>query len=313
MKTSIALCMSILFVAVSLPAFADNANTESSRRFEKTVPAAGLNRLKLHNAVGEVHIKAADTDSVKIKVTAKPGSHAHFIFDWTTGSEPAGELPEGLHLVAAQADGTLVPRLVAAPSAGTASSSGASNSVAIGLFGTTRVNGLEHNWKADWTIVVPARLAVKLKVNVGSAKIHGIAGGLTAKINIGSLKTKLPRGPIHAKVNIGKIEADVGSAGYDRVNLSANVGDTVFRINGRNVNTGKNQQLHGHGEADYTLKTNIGSVELNLGVDALAAPPTHAIPAPATLSAPAASSHAPRPVTTPAPQTASASATVHAY
>lgn len=298
MKTLFALCVALSLAALSAPIFAANANSHS---FEKTVPAAGISRLDLEGSVGEVHIKAADTDTIKVKAEAKPGNHIHFIFDWTVGNKPAGQLPEGLHLVMASANGTLTPCLTVVPGnsgcsaelAASSSSAQHSTSVTIGPLGNVRVNNSNHSWKADWTIVVPAHLAVKLKLNVGSAEVQGIAGGLSAKINVGHLNATLPRGPIDAKVDVGHIDAKVGSADYGPVKLQSNIGDTTFSVHGRHIATPQKQTLHGSGETSYTLTTNIGHIGLELGVAGLSkmppvkTPVTSTSPAPTTTAAPA--------------------------
>lgn len=244
------------------------AQAGPTRSFATEVPATGLARVKLVVGVGSVDVKAGPVDAVKVTVTALPGNHGHFIFNWSTGTS-AGAIPADLHLVTEREGKTLVIRLAGADG----SSSG--HAIVIGPFGTESGN---NGWKGDWTVVLPARLALALEGGVGSFRIRGVAGGVNAKIGVGSLDATLPNGPATIDNGVGRVKLDVASAAYGTVDLTAGVGDVAFTVNGRTNRTGyehrfvaSTQQVTGSGHTNYTLKVGTGHVVLNLGVNGAAA------------------------------------------
>ncbi|MGH8427583.1 MAG: hypothetical protein ACRES7_06335 [Gammaproteobacteria bacterium] len=263
----------------------DNANT--TRTFSQKLSAAGLDGVKLTVNVGDVRVTTADTDTVSITAQAQPGGNGHFIFDWTTGPS-ANAVPADLQLVAERQGTQLVVRLASA--AGSASSAATVNPAAsasgkhimtftLGGKMTFTDGGDESGWKADWTLVLPRRLALDLKTGVGSVEINGIAGGLKANIGVGKLSAQLPQGPLNAKVGVGNISAAIASADYSAVDLSAGVGDVGFTVNGHKNSTNyehqftaASQHLDGSGTTAYTLKAGVGHVTLDLGSKDMSVP-----------------------------------------
>src|SRR5699024_983684 len=206
------------------------AANPASRNFAATIPAAGLTRVRLGAMVGQVHVRAGATNAVKIRVHAEPHGQGHFIFEWTYGPS-TNTLPAGLHLVSRRVDGTLYLCLaskrangcklnVKAPSAKTKNAGvQKGRTIVINPFsGQVAANGGNHpGWESDWTITLPARLALKLDLDVGKADIAGVVGGVNAQVDVGKLDATLPRGPLAGSVDVGSIEAEVGSADYGAV------------------------------------------------------------------------------------------------
>lgn len=267
--------VAFLLAAPTLALAAPGGKDDTTRTFTQTVSAAGLTSVALDATVGEVHITTADTDSVSIKAVAEPGSRMHFIFDWTTGSS-ANKLPADLHLIAARKGSRLVIGLATA--AGTASlpasaASAASAGHHIIIMGGSSYGSGEQNWKADWTLVLPARLALDLNTGVGKATVSGVGAGVHARIGVGKLDLRLPQGPVDATVGVGDVEAAIGSADYGKVSLAAGVGRVSFEVSGRRIETGyqhhftsAEQRVNGPGKTAYTLKAGVGHVNLRLGV-----------------------------------------------
>lgn len=274
MKRTFALT-ALLFAAapMALGAQASDGKTNATQAFKSTLPAAGIDKLKLEVKVGQVTIKTSKADSVDIKSVATASEQMHFIFHWTMGNG-ADKLPPDLHLVTHREGDTLVVGLA---------SKGEKLDVEAGSGGTSggginiHVNGGSHpGWKSDWTIVLPARLAVDLVVGVGKARIDGLAGGLRAKVGVGKLDAWLPQGPIDANVGVGSVKAWVRSDDYGTVALSSGVGPVEFDVRGKRNETGYNkeftsakQSLTGPGKTAYKLTTGVGHVELKVGVKSL--------------------------------------------
>ncbi len=261
-----------------------------TRTFNKTIPTVGLTGVKLIAQVGTIHITTANTDTVSVKAVAEAGNHMHFIFDWTTGSS-ANRIPADLHLVTRREGTQLVVSLAtsASPAGSTASpaTTGASPAGSTASENdTTSYNfsiniGSNSGWKTDWTLVLPARLALDLTLGVGKAKVTGVKGGLQARIGVGKLRAQLPQGPVNAVVGVGNIKIFITHADYGKVKLAAGVGDVKFDVDGHPNDTGykkqftaADQQVSGHGKTNYTLKAGVGHVDLKLGVKNL--PPSHA-------------------------------------
>lgn len=280
MNPKIVFAAILTLAGAPLPLHAATGNADTTHTFSQKVSAAGLDGVKLTVNVGEVRVTAADTDTVSIKAQAKPGGHGHFIFDWTTGPS-TNALPADLHLVAERQGTQLVVRLASAE--GTAATAATVNppASASGKHITTLTLGgrmtftegsNESDWKADWTLVLPRRLALDLTTGVGSVEINGIAGGLDANIGVGKLSAQLPQGPLNAKVGVGNISASIASADYGPVDLTAGVGDVGFTVNGHKNSTNyehqftaASQHLQGPGSTAYTLKAGVGHVALDLG------------------------------------------------
>ncbi|MGH8160571.1 MAG: hypothetical protein ACRESR_00175 [Gammaproteobacteria bacterium] len=328
MKPIVALLAALPFAVASFAvhAAATPAAGPASRNFAATVPAAALTRVRINALVGDVHVRVGAANAVRVRLHAEPGNHAHFIFDWTYGRS-ASALPASLHLVSRRAGGVLLLCLasrhangcrvnVNAPSAKTKNggSSGGHTTV-VSPFGNVVVNGngSHTGWKANWTVTLPARLALKLDLAVGDGEIKGVGGGVNAQIGVGHLNAELPRGPVSANVGVGHIEAEVGSADYGPVNLTSGVGHVEFDVNGVRITSGfehhvtaSSQKLTGSGTTAYTLQSGVGHVTLKLGVKGLPSLPPSAVSTPQATSAPTPASRTKPSAPTSAPRTTSA-------
>ncbi len=267
---ALALTLSPLAVA------AQSGKTEAPtvQTFSNTVSAKGLKNIKLTVKVGKIKITANQDDNVIIKTAATAGEDMHFIFDWTTGKS-ANALPSGLHLVTHRDGDTLVVSLEIG-----SHSSDDNTEVINPLNGSVTVNGHSNpGWKSNWTVSLPAQLALNLIVGVGKASVQGLAGGLKAKIGVGKLNVGLKQGPIDANVGVGDINAEVMSADYGAVDLSAGVGHAEFFVNGQQNTQGfeqhftaSSQKLTGEGKTAYSLKAGVGHIKLSLGVKKFSTP-----------------------------------------
>ncbi len=273
MKRTFALTALLLAAApTALAAQPSNGNADT-RAFNRTLPAAGINKVKFEVKVGRISVSTSKADSVNIKSVATASEQMHFIFHWTVGNG-SEKLPAGLHLVTHREGDTLIVGL-ASKDEKLDIESGSEGTSSGGV--DIHINGRSHpGWKSDWTVVLPARLALDLVVGVGKARIDGLAGGLRAKVGVGKLDAWLPRGPIDANVGVGDIKAYVRGDDYGNVSLSAGVGHVDFYVHGRQNQTGYNkeftsakQSLTGPGKTAYKLTAGVGHVELKVGVKSL--------------------------------------------
>lgn len=274
MKRTFALTALFLASApIAVAAQASNGNTGTVRAFKSTLPAAGIDKVKLEVKVGRISIKTSKADTIDIKSVATASEQMHFIFHWTVGNG-SEKLPAGLHLVTHREGDTLIVGL-ASKDEKLDIESGSEGTSSGGI--NIHVSGHSHpGWKSDWTVVLPPRLAVDLLVGVGKARMVGLAGGVQAKVGVGKLDAWLPQGPIDANVGVGDIKAYVHSDDYGKVSLSAGVGHVDFYVHGRQNQTGYNkeftsakQSLTGPGKTAYKLTAGVGHVELKVGVKSL--------------------------------------------
>lgn len=119
-----------------------------------------------------------------------------------------------------------------------------------------------------WEVEVPETAATAVRVNVGSADIRGLPGGVSAEMNVGDLRLSLGAGDARAQVNVGNVIAEVDGELFARVELSANLGEVAAEIGGRRLPgqaalpPSSRLLLEGTGQAAYTLSVNVGSVRL---------------------------------------------------
>lgn len=266
---------------LSLASQAGTTKAPVEQTFSNIQDASGLKNVDLEVKIGQIRITAGSADKVAITAAATANRNMHFIFDWTTGKS-GNALPRGLHLVTRRDGDTLRVSLesdeTSAKQTNTvepgSSTNGDQGPISIHVDGDHSVG-----WKSNWTVTLPARLALKLKVGVGKATVLGLSGGLNAKIGVGKLAAGLKNGPIEANVGVGDINADVMDADYGNVHLSAGVGHVEFYVNGQQNTTGfeqhltaSSQKLTGGGKTPYTLKAGVGHIKLQLGVKKLKDP-----------------------------------------
>jgi len=266
------------FAALTLSVGARAASdAPAARTYSIALPAGEAQTLTLEFSVGQVAIKAGDTNTIKATVRAVPGNSGQFIFRWVAGNEKAGQLPSGLHLTHEMKDGTLT----------------------LCLSTNHCDNPHESGWKSEWEVTLPARLHVKLHGNVGKGSVNGVAGGLEMNLNVGKIEAELPCGPVKASLNVGNIETRVADADYGKVELSTNVGHVGFTVDGRSVDTGvdhnfvsNSQSLRGSGSTPYAMSVNTGHIDLSLGDKRIPSNAACTAVVPQTTPAPQPASHA---------------------
>jgi len=119
-----------------------------------------------------------------------------------------------------------------------------------------------------WEVEVPEQVATAVRVNVGSADVRGLPGGVSVEINVGDLRLSLGTGDARAHANVGSVIAEVDGELFARAELSANLGEVEAELGGRRVPgqaalpPSSRLVLEGSGSARYLLSANVGSVRL---------------------------------------------------
>lgn len=119
-----------------------------------------------------------------------------------------------------------------------------------------------------WEVEVPEQVATAVRINVGSADVRGLPGGVSVEVNVGDLRLSLGSGDARAHANVGNVIAEVDGEPFARAELSANLGEVAAELGGRRLPgeaalpPSSRLVLEGSGKARYLLSANVGSVRL---------------------------------------------------
>jgi hypothetical protein len=191
-------------------------------------------------------VSASDDDSVHLHVTIREKSEERFLWFVHLRSEGSARSVADAAIAQRVRDGTLY----------------------LSLSYPGRDEGA--NFKQDWDLQLPARLALEARMKIGDLVIGDVAGGVDAHLDVGELSIDVPGGPLHADVNVGEIRAKSASAGHGRIELSSNIGDAGIFMRGAETGThervglGNHVSLDGGGPDDVRLSVNVGEVSLHL-------------------------------------------------
>jgi hypothetical protein len=211
------------------------------REIEKTFAAGKLQSLRVDAQVGDIELTAGAGDQVvlKLRIEAKQKSSG------ILRRERWGD-PNAVELVAEESGDTLRLDLREKESDGR-----------DGLF-------------ESWTISAPARLAVRLRVQVGKIDVVGIAGGSDLHVNVGDINARLSGGNIEAAVNVGNVRVETSTPSYGNIDVETNVGDISVDLGDHRVRTpkppgaGNHFRMDGPGRDRIKLKANVGDARLTI-------------------------------------------------
>lgn len=220
------------------------AQADDERRFEVHESAAGLDEIRIEARVGELELERSDDDTLRIEVTLEPDDDDGGWF---------GDDDQALEIIA---ESDFEYRT--------------SGSTARARIDYPR---REHDMDVQerWTIYVPERFRVDIKMNVGSASVRDVAGGVELDLNVGEVRIEVPEGSVNSHVNVGEIYVESGSTDVGRAELSANVGDVSMSIRGDRIRSddrgwgpGEDLDYDGDGRDDFDLSVNVGDVRLRI-------------------------------------------------
>ncbi len=190
------------------------AQDRDHRTITKNFPAANLQGFSVDARVGDIRIRANNTNEVSLRVELEARNEdGGWFFRGRRGDPDAVELD-------AYTGG---------------------NTLRLTLRGERK--GLHERW----TLTVPARLAAEAKLEVGDLEARGLEGGVRFKVNVGNIDMDVLKGSIDAEVNVGDIRARTSTDAYDDVHLESNVGDADLRVGSRRIES-RNRRRHGPGE-----------------------------------------------------------------
>jgi hypothetical protein len=132
--------------------------------------------------------------------------------------------------------------------------------------GTDEGDDIEETWE----VALPAHLAGRFSMNVGSMEITGIAGGVDATVNVGELEIDVPGGDIEAQVNVGEIDIYSESDSIGDIEVDTDVGGARLTVDGRRIDgdrgwVGETIRRRGDGDDDIDASSNVGDVSVRVG------------------------------------------------
>ncbi len=141
------------------------------------------------------------------------------------------------------------------------------------LSGDTLVLTLEdvdedRRFEEDWTLTLPAHLALSVELGVGDIEIFNVAGGLDLELGVGDAVIQVNGGPVDVEVGVGDITVHGPAAAYRSVEVAAGVGDVRIIAEGRKI-TGEGFIAHsaewrGSGDADLDAESGVGDIRVVL-------------------------------------------------
>ena len=203
----------------------------AERIIQESFPAQEVNTLSVKGFTGKIHVVAHESDKVELKLMLKP----------ERGKKP---------------------------NLSTVQLNSKSNDTELKL--SLDVPFDRDDMQEEWEIRAPARLSVHARVEVGDLIVEGTAGDLDLSAGVGKILVDSGRGGVLADVGVGDVSVKSRSTSYGNVKLSANVGNTKLIVLGHRVVHGKTPgpgnrvALEGPGRDEFELKSNVGSVELEI-------------------------------------------------
>lgn len=190
------------------------AQDRERRDITRSFPAANLQAFRVDARVGDVRVRATNTNEVSLRLELEARREGSSWF----GRDRKGD-PHGVELEASTSSGML--RLT--------------------------LRGERKGLHERWTLTVPARLAAEIELEVGDVEARDLAGGVRVHVNVGDITLDVARGAIDAEVNVGDIKARTATDAYEEVRLESSVGDADLRV-GTNRIESRNKRRYGPGE-----------------------------------------------------------------
>jgi hypothetical protein len=204
--------MALMLVAAAVSA------ADRTRTFSATQPAEGIASVVLKGGVGDVEILAQNEDRIDVAVEAS--ARRGF---WS--SSKSEEILDQLTLEH-EVRGSTMYLSLKSPHHG------------------------DRDFGEDWSVRLPARLAVRVKFGVGNLRINDVAGDIKAEVGVGDVRiegTWAGFGAIHAKCGVGDADLrspeghregegfiahslEANGPGKSSIDVEAGVGDVTIKL-----------------------------------------------------------------------------------
>jgi hypothetical protein len=229
-----------IVTAVAL-AVASTSIAEDRRSLTETVPAGGLETLRLDAGVGDISVSVSKDDDIRVEVEliARRGG----LFSSLAKSQRA---------VAAA---TLEVRR---------------HATSVELTIDAEGHEDDRRFEERWTVQAPARLAIELELGVGDVVIAGMSGGIDVEVGVGDVDIDVTGGDVTVDVGVGDARVEGPAAAYGRVECSGGIGDSRIDVADpdRDIASegfmGHSASWRGDGEHSIELEAGVGDVVVML-------------------------------------------------
>ena len=200
-----------------VPAAAEGAGREP-KTLRATIDAAQLHALQLQAGEGEIAIRASADDAVHVEVVVAPGRRgAEGFADRVRSWFLASRYREDADLVHA----TEILQEV--------------NGGTLELDLTPDLATRKDRVHERWTIEIPARFEIGVRMDVGDASITDATGGVRARVAVGTITIDVPAGDVDARINVGDVKVHTGAPAVGDVLVDADVGGADLWVDGGRV------------------------------------------------------------------------------
>jgi len=225
-----------LAVATVILALATSGGA-AERVLADSFPAGDIDAVTLTNRVGDVVITAAEVPEITIDVTLIPRRGGLF-----SSYRKAEQEVESARLT--------------------------TNVVNRRLEIEIECEAGEPHFEAQWVVVLPARVSLKLADGVGNVTIRGAAAGVTIELGVGDATVEVSDGPVELELGVGDATVRGPIARFGQVTASGGVGDATIVAGGQQVTgegmVGRETSWRGDGPHSIELEVGVGDARVVL-------------------------------------------------
>ncbi len=222
----------VALVALMISTAAVAAQAGESRTLTKSMAAGSINRLVLDSGIGDIDIRAAQgATEITIEVVLTPRRGGFF------SSKRKAEQEVDAAVLSAQVKRDRLELTI------------------------TREADDDRRFEENWSITIPATVAVKLNHGVGDVDIRGSDSGVEIDSGVGEVRVEVAKGDISIDLGVGTAVVRSVAAPYASAEGTGGVGDARLTIRGEKISSGGFVSHSATWEGDGTFH-----IEVSVGV-----------------------------------------------
>lgn len=234
MKRDVSVVLPALALALVL---AVPAAAGQPKALEATVPAAGLELVRLDAGVGDIEISGADVAEIALRVELEPRRGGFF-----SSMKTAQREVDRAELRTEVSGGELVVEI--------------------------DTDGGDRRFEEHWTIQVPAQLAFTLELGVGDVEVRGVTGALDLELGVGDVLVEGVAGDVTVEIGVGDAAVIGRAEHFGSVDGSGGVGDARLTVRGERVESsgfvGHSAEWTGDGPHRIEISVGVGNAKVTL-------------------------------------------------
>lgn len=126
----------------------------------------------------------------------------------------------------------------------------------------------ERRFEEEWTLELPARLAVRIDHGVGDVKVRDTVGGVFLEGGVGDVRIEVGGGDVTIDLGVGDVTVRGPSSMYGPVECSVGVGDADLRVDGDRIDDdgfiGRSVSARGSGSNTIIVEVGVGDCTVDL-------------------------------------------------